>query len=114
MRFFAEVFRRVGLTKSVQLYPYLRWALRHAPAATMQLCAVQRHLDAATMRVDATMSGYLEAPWGPGRRHRFARDVAGSARTFAQILREEEASIFPLYLPPGQYTFVGWERRPSV
>lgn len=110
MRFFAEVFRRAGLAKSVHLYPYLRWALRNDVLATMQLRAIHRSVDLASTQVEATMSAYLEAPWGPLQRRRFVRDVAAAARTFVQIVREEEASVFPLYLPPGQYKFVGWER----
>ncbi len=110
MRFFAEVFRRAGLAKSVHLYPYLRWALRNDVSATMQLRAIHRSVDLASTQVEATMSAYLEAPWGPLHRRRFVRDVAAAARTFVQIVREEEASVFPLYLPPGQYKFVGWER----
>lgn len=112
MRFFAEAFRRAGLTKAVHLYPYLRWALRQDPAATLQLRAIHRSVDLSTTQVEATMSAYLEAPWGALQRKRFVHDVAGTARTFVQILREEEASIFPLYLPPGQYKFVESERSP--
>lgn len=110
MRVFADAFRRAGLSKAVHLYPYLRWALRQDPAATLQLRAIHRGTDVAATQVEATMSAYLEAPWAALQRRRFVHDVATTARTFVQILREEEESIFPLYLPPGQYKFVGSER----
>jgi hypothetical protein len=110
LRAFAEAFRRAGLAKSVHLYPYLRWALRQDPAAALQLRAIHRGTDVAATQVEATMSAYLEAPWAALQRRRFVHDVATTARTFVQILREEEESIFPLYLPPGQYKFVGSER----
>src|ERR1700754_3205504 len=42
LRRFAEAFRRMTLAKSVQFYPYLRWALEKDRLATIQLKSTHR------------------------------------------------------------------------
>jgi hypothetical protein len=106
MQRFGEVFRRSGLLKSVQLYPYLQWALQRDRAATMQLKSLHRSIGHSTMQVDAALSRYLEAPWNRQQRDHYARDVAQAAQVFARMVRQEESAVFPLYLPPGHYRYV--------
>jgi hypothetical protein len=103
---FGEPFRRAGLLKSVQLYPYLHWALQRHRAAAAQLKLLQHGIDSATMRIDAAASRYLDSPWSRAQREHYARDLAQAAQLFARTARQEESAVFPLYMPPGNYRYV--------
>ncbi len=106
MRRFADSFRRVGLVKSVQLYPYLRWALEKDRIATIQFKSTYREIERATLLIEAVLTDYLDAPWDSHRRRRFVHDVVRVAGLFAQMLRQEESTLLPLYMPPGQYRYM--------
>lgn len=100
---FAEAFRRVNLTKAVQFYPYLLWAITRDRLATNQFKAVQVDIQGRMQGIDALLREYLHAPWLSAQRRRLFHDVALIAHLLAQASRMEEATLFPLYLPPGQY-----------
>lgn len=106
LRDVAAAFRRLGLTKATQLYPYLRWGLEVDRFAARQLAAVQVDASRAGGRVDALLEEYLDGPWLSEQRRRFVGDMAKMARLLAGALRQEEETVFPLYLPPGQYRHV--------
>ena len=106
LRRFADSFRRTCLAKSVQLYPYLRWALEKDRMATIQFKSTHRELERSTLLIEAVLTDYLDAPWDSGRRRRFVHDVVRIAGLFAQIVRQEESTLLPLYMPPGQYRYV--------
>ena len=106
LRRFADHFRRTGLIKAVQLYPYLRWALEKDPMATIQFKSTHRELERATLLIEAVLTDYLDAPWDSYRRRRFVHDVVRVAGLFAQMLKQEEGTLLPLYMPPGQYRYV--------
>jgi hypothetical protein len=105
-RRFADGFRRAGLVKSVQLYPYLRWALEKDRMATIQFKSTHRELERSTLLIEAVLTDYLDSPWDSYRRRRFVHDVVRVAGLFAQMLRQEESTLLPLYSPPGQYRYV--------
>jgi hypothetical protein len=100
---FAEAFRRVNLTKAVQFYPYLLWAIARDRLATNQFKAVHVDIQGRMQGIDALLREYLHAPWLSAQRRRLFHDVAKIAQLLAQACRMEEATLFPLYLPPGQY-----------
>ena len=52
------------------------------------------------------LTDYLDAPWDSYRRRRFVHDVVRVAGLFAQMLRQEESTLLPLYMPPGQYRYI--------
>jgi hypothetical protein len=106
MRRFADGFRRTGLVKSVQLYPYLRWALEKDRMATIQFKSTHRELERSTLLIEAVLTDYLDSPWDSYRRRRFVHDVVRVASLFAQMLRQEESTLLPLYMPPGQYRYI--------
>jgi hypothetical protein len=106
MRRFADGFRRTGLIKSVQLYPYLRWALEKDRMATIQLKSTHRELERSSLLIEAVLTDYLDSPWDSYRRRRFVHDVVRIAGLFAQMLRQEESTLLPLYAPPGQYRYI--------
>ncbi|MGH8172585.1 MAG: hypothetical protein ACREPX_05525, partial [Rhodanobacteraceae bacterium] len=97
LRRVADSFRRTCLAKSVQLYPYLRWALEKDPMATIQFKSTHRELERSTLLIEAVLTDYLDAPWDSGRRRRFVHDVVRIAGLFAQIVRQEESTLLPLY-----------------
>jgi hypothetical protein len=103
LRRFAETFRRVNLTKAVQFYPYLLWAIARDRLATNQFKAVHVDIQGRMQGIDALLREYLHAPWLSVQRRRLFHDVAKIAHLLAQACRMEEATLFPLYLPPGQY-----------
>ena len=106
LRSVAAEFRRISLTKSVQLYPYLRWGLENDRVATIQFKAVHAEVQRASEQIDAILAEYLQGPWLSAVRRRLMADVIRLAHLLAQALRSEETSLFPLYLPPGQYRHV--------
>jgi len=106
LRRFAETYRRTGLTKSVQLYPYLRWALERDRMAMIQFQSTHRELERSTLLIEAVLTDYLDAPWDSYRRRRFVHDVARMAGLFGQSLRQEESTLLPLYMPPRQYRYI--------
>ena len=106
LRRFADSFRRTGLVKSVQLYPYLRWALDKDRSATIQYKSTCRELERTTLLIEAVLTDYLDAPWDSYRRRRFVHDVVRIAQLFSQALRQEESTLLPLYMPPGQYRYI--------
>lgn len=106
LRRFADSFRRSGLIKSVQLYPYLRWALEKDRMATIQFKSTHRELERSTLLIEAVFTDYLDAPWDSYRRRRFVHDVVRIAGLFSQALRQEESTLLPLYMPPGQYRYI--------
>ena len=59
LRRFAESFRRSGLGKSVQLYPYLRWALEKDRIATIQFKSTHRELERSTLLIEAVRAYLL-------------------------------------------------------
>jgi hypothetical protein len=103
LRNVAAAFRRICLVKSVQFYPYLRWGLEHDRMASIQFKAMHAEIQQGVQRVEAMLLEYLDGPWLSERRRRLVGDVSRMARQLAQSLRLEEANVFPLYLPPGQY-----------
>ena len=56
--------------------------------------------------VEALRTEYLGAPWHRGSRWHFVTDVAHAAGALGQLRRQEESTLFPLYLPPGQYRHI--------
>lgn len=106
LREVAAIFRRSGLAKSAQLYPYLRWGFQNDRFAARQLEAVHVEVSRGMRGVDAMLEEYLAGPWLSGQRRRFVADAARAAQRLAGALKREEASVFPLYLPPGQYRHV--------
>ena len=56
--------------------------------------------------VEAILTEYLGAPWHRGSRRHFVADVTRAASALSQLLRQEESTLFPLYLPPGQYRHI--------
>ena len=106
MRRFADGFRRAGLVKSVQLYPYLRWALEKDRMATIQFKSTHRELERSTLLIEAVLTDYLDSPWDSYRRRRFVHDIARIAGLFGQAVRQEESTLLPLYMPPRQYRYI--------
>jgi|GEM_PF-1378627 len=112
---FADGFRRTALIKSVQFYPYLRCALEHDAMAMTHFSEVQAQVQRLTLRIEALLVEYLCAPWDATCRRRFVPDVARAAGLLARLLRQEESTLFPLYLPPDQYHYLrGQLRRDGV
>lgn len=106
LRRFADSFRRTGLSKSVQLYPYLRWALEKDRMATIQFKSTHRELERSTLLIEAVLTDYLDSPWDSYRRRRFVHDVVRIATLLSQALRQEESTLLPLYMPPRQYRYI--------
>ena len=106
LRRFADSYRRTGLVKTIQLYPYLRWALEKDRSASIQFKSTHRELERTTLLIEAVLTDYLDAPWDSYRRRRFVHDIVRTAQLFSQALRQEEATLLPLYMPPGQYRYV--------
>jgi hypothetical protein len=106
LRRFADSYRRTGLSKSVQLYPYLRWALEKDRMATIQFKSMHRELERSALLIEAVLTDYLDSPWDSYRRRRFVHDVVRIAGLFSQSVRQEESTLLPLYMPPGQYRYV--------
>lgn len=109
LREVAAIFRQTGLAKATQLYPYLRWGLENDRFAVRQFEAIHTEVLRAMRGVDAMLEEYLAGPWLHAQRRRFVADAAAAARSLAGALKLEEASVFPLYLPPGQYRHVRGE-----
>lgn len=106
LREVAATFRRLELVKATQLHPYLRWGLERDRMATIQLKAMQADVQRALREVEAVLDEYLGGPWLRAQRERFVAEVARVAHLLAVALKLEEATVFPLYLPPGQYRHV--------
>jgi len=106
LRRFADSFRRIGLTKSVQLYPYLRWALEKDRMATIQFKSMHRELERTALLIEAVLTDYLDSPWDSYRRRRFVHDVVRIAGLLSQAIRQEESTLLPLYMAPGQYRYI--------
>ena len=106
LRRFADSFRRISLAKSVQFYPYLRWALERDRMATIQFKSTHRELERSTLLIEAVLTDYLDSPWDSYRRRRFVHDIVRIASLFSNALRQEESTLLPLYIPPGQYRYV--------
>ena len=106
LRRFADSFRRIGLGKSVQLYPYLRWALEKDRMATIQFKSTHRELERSSLLIEAMLTDYLDSPWDSYRRRRFVHDIVRIATLLSQALRQEESTLLPLYMPPGQYRYM--------
>ncbi|HEV7491091.1 MAG TPA: hypothetical protein VGO25_09810 [Rhodanobacteraceae bacterium] len=106
LRRFGDSFRRTGLSKSVQLYPYLRWALEKDRMATIQFKSTHRELERSALLIEAVLTDYLDSPWDSYRRRRFVHDIVRVATLLSQALRQEESTLLPLYMPPGQYRYI--------
>lgn len=106
LREVAAAFRHLSLVKATQLYPYLRWGLENDRFAARQFNAVHAEVLRAVRRVESIFEEYLDGPWLGEQRQRFLTDVVKAARLLAGALKHEEAGVFPLYLPPGQYRHV--------
>lgn len=106
LRQFADEFRQVGLTRSIHLYPYLRWALQRDRTATIQFEAVYRDMEQSTLLIEAILTEYLHSPWESDRRRRFVHVVVRVANLFSQSVRLETTVLLTLYQPPGQFRFV--------
>lgn len=106
MRHFATTFRQIGLTRSVLLCPYLRWALQRDRAATQQFESTYAELMHSTLMIEAILSDYLGSPWDSDRSRRFVHVVVRVASLFSRGVELEASVLLPLYLPPGQYRYV--------
>jgi hypothetical protein len=106
MREFAIVFRHIGLTRSVFLYPYLRWGLEKDRTATLQFESAYGDLMRSTLLIEAILTDYLGTPWDGDRRRRFVHVVTRLARLFSRGVTLETMVLLPLYVPPGQYRYV--------
>jgi hypothetical protein len=114
MRHFAAAFRQMGLTRSVFLYPYLRWALEKDHAATLQFESAYTDLMHSTLLIESILANYLGAPWDSDRRRRFVHVVTRLASLFSRGIRLETDVLLPLYVPPGQYRYVGAAQRQTT
>ena len=106
LRRFADGYRRTGLIKSVQLYPYLRWALEKDRMATIQFKSMHRELERSSLLIEAVLTDYLDSPWDSMRRRRFVHDVVRIAGLFSRAMKQEESTLLPLYMAPGQYRYI--------
>lgn len=106
LREVATAFRHTSLVKATQLYPYLRWGLEKDRFAARQFAAVHGEVMRSVGRVETTFEEYLGGPWLGEQRQRFVGDTVKVANLIAAALKHEEAGVFPLYLPPGQYRHV--------
>ena len=106
LRNFADCFHRTTLLKGVQFYPYLNWALGRDTATMIHFRSVQADVQRHALGIEAILTEYLGAPWNRGSRRHFVADVARAAGALGQLLRQEESTLFPLYLPPGQYRHI--------
>lgn len=107
LRKLAGMFRALALLKSVQLYPYVRWGLRQDDAAQIVFNAVFLEAQRDMRAVESVLSEYLGAPWDTDHRRRVVADVSRAARHLAAGIRRDETSVIALYMPPGQYRYVG-------
>lgn len=103
LRAVAVAFHGLALAKSVHLYPYLVWALGNDRFATIQLKALRADVERSLQAAGAILDEYLGGPWLQATRNRLAGEAARMAHLIGPALAAEEAGIFPLYLPPGQY-----------
>jgi hypothetical protein len=110
MRDFAVEFRQIGLTRSVFLYPYLRWALEKDRTASLQFESAHGDLMRSTLLIEAILTDYLGTPWDNDRRRRFVHVVTRLASLFSHGVNLETRVLLPLYVPPGQYRYVTDER----
>ncbi len=106
LREVASVFRNASLLKATQLYPYLRWGLEKDRFAARQLAAMHAEVLRLSSRIEATFEEYLDGPWLGEQRQRFVDDMVRIAHLVSTSLKHEEAGLFPLYMPPGQYRHV--------
>ena len=104
---FAELFRMLTLLKASQLFPYVRWGLQSDRAALLVFDSVQRESQRGARIIEAVLSEYLGAPWTAAHRRRIVSDVARVAHHVSELIRRDEACVFPHVLPPGQYRHVG-------
>ena len=65
-----------------------------------------RELERSTLLIEAVLTDYLDSPWDSYRRRRFVHDVVRVAGLFSQAVRQEESTLLPLYMPPGQYRYI--------
>lgn len=106
LREVALAFRNASLLKATQLYPYLRWGLEKDRFAARQFAAMHADVLRSSTRIEATFEEYLDGPWLGEQRQRFVDDMVRIANLISAALRQEEAGLFPLYMPPGQYRHV--------
>lgn len=106
LRAVAAKFHGISLTKSVHLYPYLQWALANDRFATIQLKSMRAEVERSLQAAQAILDEYLGGPWLQATRDRLVGEVTRLARLLGPALAAEEASVFPLYLPPGHYRHV--------
>lgn len=104
---FADAFRRIGLQKAVQFYPYLRWATARDRVARAQFASLFAEVERESLAIEALLTEYLSAPWNRDHRQRIVTDIIKIAGHLSRLLRKEEGALYPLYLPPGQYRHVG-------
>lgn len=103
LREVALAFRVASLTKSVQFYPYLRWALEGDRMAAIQFKALHADVQRTMQAVESILDEYLSGPWLSVTRQRLFGDIVRLAGLLAHALKREESNLFPLYMPPGQY-----------
>ena len=106
LRNFADCFHRTTLLKGVQFYPYLNWALGRDTGTMIHFRSVQADVQRHALGIEAILTEDLGAPWNRGSRRHFVADVARAASALSQLLRQEESTLFPLYLPPDQYRHI--------
>lgn len=106
LRAVAAKFRGLALAKSVHLYPYLLWALANDRFATIQLKSMRADVERSLQSAEAILEEYLGGPWLQATRSRLVGEAARLAHLVGPALVAEEASVFPLYLPPGHYRHV--------
>lgn len=107
LRNFADCFQRTTLIKQVQLYAYLHWALGRHTNTMLHFRTVQADVQRHVLGIQSVLTEYLGAPWLRAQRRRFVQDMAHMATSLGQLLRLEESTLFPLYLPYGQYRYLG-------
>jgi hypothetical protein len=107
LRNFADCFQRTTLLKQVQFYAYLHWALGRDATTMLHFRTVQADVQRHALGIQSLLAEYLGAPWLRAQRRRFVQDMAHMATALAHLLRLEESTLFPLYLPYGQYRYLG-------
>ena len=94
----------------MQLYPYLDWALEGDVTAITLFRSVRADVERCILGIEAILSDYLGGPWTREARRRFLTEVIRAEHLFGQVLRLEEPTLFPLYLPPGQASQITGKR----
>lgn len=100
---FTHALRTHLLQENLHLYVYLKYAVQDDPESSALLSAMRTEMQQIGRALNEFVTVYTSSPWTSASREQLGKDLGGIAQILTRRIKEEERTLYPLYMPPSSY-----------